>query len=112
VTIVVNVVILRSGVHITIQNTGSQPLRSVVLNIARVSYGLGDMPPGGTTQMRFYPVVESHLKIEFIDADGQTNRLDASVYFKRGYRGTIDISVKDGVIQKNEQNIGPWWSLW
>jgi hypothetical protein len=43
--------------------------------------------------------------------DGKTNRLDAGGYFESGYKGTIDISIKDGRIQKNEQNIRLRWSL-
>ena len=52
-----------------------------------------------------HPTGESHLEIEFIDVDGQTGRLDAGGYFEPGYRGTMDISITDGVIEKNEQKI-------
>jgi len=48
---------------------------------------------------------ESHLEIQFTDGDGQDKRLDAGGYFEPGYRGTINVSIKDGVIQENEQNI-------
>jgi len=61
--------------------------------------------------MTVHPTGESHLEIEFTDADGQAKRLDAGGYFEPGYRGTIDISIKDGVIQKNEQQIRLRWSL-
>jgi len=54
---------------------------------------------------------ESHLEIEFTDPDGPPHRLDAGGYFEPGYRGTIDISIKDGVIEKNEQQIRLRWSL-
>jgi hypothetical protein len=50
------------------------------------------------------------LEIEFTDSDGQPQRLDAGGYFEPGYRGTIDISIKDGVIEKNEQKTGLRWS--
>ena len=48
-----------------------------------------------------HPTGESHLEIGFIDVDGQTGRLDAGGYFGPGYRGTIDISITDGAIEKN-----------
>jgi hypothetical protein len=101
----------RAGIHVTIQNTGSQPLRSVVLFVTGTSYNLGDIPPGATAHATVHPTGESHLEIEFTDADGQAKRLDAGGYFEPGYRGTIDISIKDGVIQKNEQQIRLRWSL-
>jgi len=34
--------------------------------------------------------------------------LDAGGYFESGYRGTIRLSIKDGVIAKNEQDIQGW----
>ena len=101
----------RSGIHVTIQNTGSQPLRSVVLYVTGASYELGDIAPGAAAHTMVHPTGESHLEIEFTDADGQTNRLDAGGYFEPGYRGMIRVSIKDGVIQENEQDIRLRWSL-
>jgi hypothetical protein len=101
----------RSGVHVTIKNTGSQPLRSVVLHVPGASHSLGDIPLGATAQATVHATGESHLEIEFTNPDGQPYRLDAGGYFEPGYRGTIDISIKDGVIEKNEQRIGLPWSL-
>ncbi len=103
-------VLLAKGIHVTIQNTDSQPLRSVVLHVTGESKHLGDVGPGGTAAATVHPTGESHLEIEFTDVDGQTNRLDAGGYFESGYRGTIGISIKDGVIQTNEQKIRlRWW---
>lgn len=103
--------LFRSGIHVTIKNTGSQPLRSVVLHVSGASYTLGDIPPGTTAHAILQATGESHLEIEFTDPDGQTQRLDAGGYFEASYRGTIDISIKDGVIEKNEQQIRLPWSL-
>lgn len=99
--------LFRSG----IQNTGSQPLRSVVLHVTGASYSLGDIPPGGTAHATVHATGESHLEIEFSDPDEQTQRLDAGGYFEAGYHGTVEISIKDGVIEKNEQQIRLPWSL-
>jgi hypothetical protein len=95
----------RSGIQVTIQNTGSQPLRSVVLHVTGASQSLGDISPGATARATVHATGESHLEIQFTDADGQGQRLDAGGYFEPGYRGTIDISIKDGVIEQNEQQI-------
>jgi hypothetical protein len=111
VLVVLVLFLFRSGIHVSIQNTGSQPLRSVVLFVTGTSYNLGDIPPGATAHATVHPTGESHLEIEFTDADGQAKRLDAGGYFEPGYRGTIDISIRDGVIQKNEQQIRLRWSL-
>jgi len=111
VLVVLVLFLFRSGVHVSIQNTGSQPLRSVVLFVTGTSYNLGDIPPRATAHATVHPTGESHLEIEFTDADGQAKRLDAGGYIEPGYRGTIDISIKDGVIQKNEQQIRLRWSL-
>jgi hypothetical protein len=95
----------------TIQNTGSQPLRSVVLSVTGASYNLGDIPPGATAHVTVHPTGESHLEIQFTDSDGQAHRLNAGGYFESGYRGTINISIKDDVIQENQQKISLRWSL-
>jgi len=104
-------VFFRSGIHVTIQNTGNQPLRSVVLHVTGASYNLGDIAPGATATATVLPSGESHLEIQFTDPDGQTQRLDAGGYFESGYKGTIQVSIKDGVIQQNEQKIRLRWSV-
>ena len=104
------VTLFRSGIHVTVQNTGSEPLRSVVLHVTGGSYSLGDITPGSTAHAMVHTTGESHLEIEFTDPDGQAQRLDAGGYFEPGYLGTINISIKDGVIEKNEQQIRlRWW---
>ena len=103
-------VLLRSGIQVTIQNTGSQPLRSVVLHVTGASCHLGDIAPGATAKATVQPTGESHLEIQFTDPDGQTRRLDAGGYFESGYRGTIDVSIQGGILQKNQQNIRLRWS--
>jgi len=104
-------VFFRIGIHVTIQNTGNLPLRSVVLFVSGASHSLGDIPAGATAQATVHTTGESHLEIQFTDTRGQTKRLDAGGYFESGYRGTIDISIKDGVIETNEQQIRLRWSL-
>jgi len=105
------VTFFRSGVHVTIKNTGNQSLRSVLLHATGASHSLGDIPPGATAHAVLHATGESHLEIEFTAPDGQPYRLDAGGYFEPGYRGTMDISINDGVIEKNEQRIRLPWSL-
>ena len=48
------------------------------------------------------------LEIDFVDDTGDPKRLDAGGFFQPGYRGTIRVSIRDGMIQENEQDI-QWW---
>ena len=110
VLVMIVLFLFRSGIHVTIQNTGRQPLCSVVIHVTGASHSLGDIPPGATAHGTVHPTGESHLEIEFTDPDGQTHPLDAGGDFEPGYRGTTNISISDGVIEKNEQQIRLRWS--
>ena len=97
--------LMPSGIHVKIRNAGATSIRSVVLHVTGASYKLGDIAPGATAESVVRSTGESGLEIEFTGTDGQTNRLNAGGYFEPGYRGTIRVSIKDGVIDKNEQQI-------
>ena len=98
----------RSGIRVTVENTGAAPLRSVVLHVTGASYNLGNIAPGDSATARVQPTSESQLEIEFVDAEGQPQRLDAGGYYESRYRGTIRETIKDGVINQNEQDIKLW----
>jgi hypothetical protein len=93
------------GVRVTVENTGRQPLRAVRLHVTGASYNLGDIAVGGTAGTVVRATSESHLEIEFTDTSGRKNRLNAGGYFEPGYRGTIQVSIKEGAIDKNEQDV-------
>ena len=95
-------------IHVSVQNTGSAPMQSVVLHVTGKSYSIGDIFAGGSASATVEPTGESGLEIEFIDAYGTIKRLNAGGYFESGYRGTIQVSIKDGTIVKNEQDIKLW----
>ena len=98
----------RPGIQVTVQNTGSTPMHSVVLHVTGATYELADIPPGASATARVKSTGESHLEIEFTDSDGKVQRLDAGGYFESGYRGTVFVSVNDGAIEENEQDIKLW----
>ena len=106
--IAILIIQFRPGIHVTIENTGITPLKSVVVHVTGASYELGDIAPGDSQKIRVRPTSESHLEIEFTDNDGQVKRLDAVGYFESGYRGTIGVSIKDGTIDENEHDIRLW----
>ena len=99
---------VRPGIVVTIENTGTTPLKSVVVHVTGASYKLGDIAPGDSANVRVRPKSDSNLEIEFKDADGQAKRLNAGGYFESGYRGTIRVSIKDGTIDKFEEDIKLW----
>jgi hypothetical protein len=106
--IVVGLVLFRPGIQVTVENTGTTPLKSVVLHVTGASYDLGHIAPGATATARVRSTGESSLDIEFTDADGKTQRLNAGGYFESGYRGTIRVEIKDGQIDKFEEDIKLW----
>ena len=108
VLIVMLVLQFRSGVQVTVENTGTTPLKSVVLHVTGASYDVGDIAPGESATARVSPTGESELRLEFKDTDGQTQRLNAGGYFESGYRGSIRVEIKDGQIDKFEDNIKLW----
>jgi hypothetical protein len=99
---------LRSGIHVTIQNTGQTSIHSVVLHVTGNSYSIGDLAPGGSKEATVNSAGESTLRIEFTDSDGKKQQLDAGVYLEPGYRGTIRVSIRDGVIDHNDQQISSY----
>ena len=99
---------LRTGIRVTVENTGTTPLKSVVLHVTGASYDLGDIAPGESATARVNPTGESELEVELKDTDDQTQRLNAGGYFESGYRGSIRVQIKDGQIDKFEDNTKLW----
>lgn len=95
----------RSGIRVTVVNAGPDHLRSLVLYVTGRSYPLGDLAPGDSAYAFVDPTSESHLEIEFVDANGNPKRLNAGGYFESGYRGTIRITIKDDAIVENIQDV-------
>ncbi len=96
---------LEGGIRVKVTNTGTATLKSIVLHVTGRSYPVGDIAPGGSVKTKVSPTSESHLEIEFMDTAGGLHRLDAGGYFEAGYRGIIRISIQDGEIVSNEQDI-------
>jgi hypothetical protein len=94
-----------SGIRVTVHNTGTRPIRSAVLHVTGRSYPAGDIAPGNFFEATVNPKSESHLEIEFNDAEGKRQRLSVDCYFEPGYRGEIEVSIKDGRIEKNREEI-------
>jgi len=100
--------IQKPGIRVTVRNAEKQPLRSVTLYVTGNTYSLGEIPPNGIAHATVKCKGESHLEIEFRDTEDNPKRLIAGGYFEPGYRGTIRLSIKDGEIQDNQQDIKIW----
>jgi hypothetical protein len=94
-----------SGIQITIKNTGSTPLRSVVLYVTGKEYPLDDVAPGASAHTTVNSTGISHLEIGFTDVGGDTKRLNAGGYFASDFRGTIGVSIKDGAIAEIDHKV-------
>src|SRR5262249_9370284 len=92
---------LRSGVEVSIVNTGTA-MRSVVLHVTGRSYPVGDILPGKTTVARVQPTSESHLEIEFTDAQGEKQLLKVDVYIEPGYRGAMSVVIQDAKVVSSD----------
>jgi hypothetical protein len=97
--------LVRTGVSVTVKNTGTKPIRSVVVHITGNAHELGDIAPGESVKGTVYPTGESGLYVEFNDTDGKQQRLDVDCYMEHDYRGMIQVAVKDGRIDQAGQRI-------
>lgn len=95
----------RPGIQVTIRNAEATPIRAVVVHVTGASYQLGDIASGESAQVVVRSTGESHLEVTFTEADGRTKQLNAGGYCEPGYRGTIRLSIRDGVIGENEQQV-------
>jgi hypothetical protein len=95
---------LTSGVQISVSNKGNTPLHDVTLQVSGQSYSLGTIPSMGTASVRVFPSKaanpggHSQLGVAFAGKSGERTQLDVDTYFESGYRGNIEIDVRDGQI--------------
>ncbi len=62
---------VRSGIRVTVENSGTTPLKSVVLHVTGASYNLSNIASGASATARVTPTSESLLEIEITDDDGK-----------------------------------------
>jgi hypothetical protein len=89
-----------AGVEFTLNNAGSEALRSVTVEVTGRSYKLGDIPPVGSKTVKLNPTAESHIELRF------STGLDLTIdcYLEPDYGGSIQAKVtsKAVVAVKNE----------
>jgi hypothetical protein len=103
VTLVAAFLYLNRGVTVTVNNVGSDPLRSVVIQATGYSHSLGHIDAGQSKRTSVSASGESHIEVEH--AGGP--RLVVNCYFESGYRGNISVDVSDNRIVKKECAVRP-----
>jgi hypothetical protein len=71
---------------------------AVVLHVTGRSYRVGDIAPGGCTD----------LQIEFTDGLGNERRVPIDCYIEPSYRGEIRARINDGRLEMTEEQIQSW----
>lgn len=79
---------MNCGLHVTVKNVDSLPVRSVVVFVSENSYAVGDIGAGETKRVQVSAAGESDIEIEH--AGG---RFSADTYFEGTYRGDIRIEI-------------------
>jgi hypothetical protein len=107
---VIGYFVFAPGVRVTVRNTGQEMMRDVTVHVTGRAYAIGDLAAGGSRTRRVSPTSESHVEVEFTDEQSRRVRLVAGAYFEPGYRGQIDIEIRDGkvVAVKDEVRISTY----
>jgi len=98
----------RPGVRVTVENSGAEPMRAVVLHVTGRSYTIGDIAPGDCKETIVVPTSESDLQIEFIDGRGNERRVPVDCYIEPSNRGEIRARINDGRLELLEHRIQNW----
>jgi len=79
----------RPGVAFTLDNVGSEPLRTVIVQVTGAVYSLGDIPPGGSKTVQLKAKGDSHIELQLSNG----HRLTVDCYFEPAYTGRIRAKV-------------------
>jgi hypothetical protein len=93
------------GVTVTVRNGDKSPLIDFQVYVTGNSYHLGDIPSGAMRRCKVNPTSESHVEISYQLPDGTLKRHSVGGYLEQGYRGTVDVEIKDGEIVRSSVRI-------
>lgn len=95
---VIGYFVFAPGIQVSIRNSGTAVMRDVTVHVTGRAYSLGDLKPGEVRTKKVSPRSESHAEVEFTDEQGRRVRLAGGGYFEPGYRGSIDLDIRDGTV--------------
>lgn len=98
---------VRPRLVMSVQNSDTEPMNSVVLHVTGASYSIGDIDAGETISTEVYPTGDSHLEVEFSTEDEPRNRVAVDSYFGPGWDGTLRVSIREGQIESTRQQFAP-----
>lgn len=87
-----------AGVTVLVTNEADDVMRSVVVEVTGTRVPIGDISGGSTASVRVLARGESSVVVELLDEMSIVKRLDADCYFEPGYRGELQLSIRDGQI--------------
>lgn len=96
-----------AGITVIVHNQGDSPLSDLEVHIAGVTYELGDVTSGSTRKCTVKPVSESHVEITYQLPGGGEAQHTVDCYFEPGYRGVIEVDVREGELIRTSHSIRP-----
>jgi hypothetical protein len=82
------------GSIVEIENTGSDDVVGLVVQLADKTYIVGNLAPKTTKQLFVYPSHDSHVEISFVGPHGQRRTLDGGGYFTPGIKTHLYIKLE------------------
>ena len=97
--------LLTPGVRVSVLNSDAVTRKSVSVRVTGRVYSVGDLKPGERKSVRVQPKGESDIFISFIDSAGKEEVTAVGPYIEKGYRGHIDVEIKDGKAVKVREKV-------
>ena len=95
------------GMRVTVINNGPEALSDLVIHVTGSRHQVGRLPVGEARTILVSPKSESGVELTFEDHSGKPHRLNAGGYIEPGYRGTIEIELRDCAIKRNDHQVEP-----
>jgi hypothetical protein len=92
-----------AGVEFTLDNAGSEALRTVIVDVTGRSYKLGDLPAGSSKTVELHATGDSHIELRFSNG----HHLTIDCYFEPAYSGRIKAKITSHAVVAVEDEIRP-----
>jgi hypothetical protein len=108
----------QAGALLVIHNRSGQALRNVAVKVeyAGRRYQLGNLSPGKRWRVFAEPWGESHINLEFTDAENHPHAVTVIGYVEQGEpycaRGEATVLASGEVESNDHTTIGPCWRSW
>ncbi len=94
----------RAGVAVTVTNATGGEITGLEVRFTGGSKSRPMLRASESFEAKINPRGESHLVIVFTDSSGKQHSAEVDVYFERGYRGTIRVTIRpDGTVSWKDE---------